>query len=188
MSLNSKPPTAQNIRLSSTILRGRGIWKGFNVQDCTIQPRGRTVTSSRAWTRVKPAIAALFLILLPAQAWGGGRHRPSARPEAVTDSGYVLALGIADRFLHAWETGDLETGMVLLSDHVRRTQNAETIEQFFTAGPERGFELMRGSGHKGRYRFPVVLVMRQGNTGRRVSSEIIVVNTGKNDWAVDKLP
>lgn len=137
---------------------------------------------------MKPAIAVLFLILLPVQGWGGGRHRPSTKLEAATDPGYVLALGTADRFLHAWATGDLETGMVLLSDHVRRTQNAETIEQFFSAGQERGFELMRGNSHKGRYRFPVVLVTRQGNTARRVSSEITVVNTGKNDWAVDKLP
>lgn len=78
--------------------------------------------------------------------------------------------------------------MVLLSDHVRRTQNAERIEEFFSAGQARGFEIMRGTGHKGRYGFPVVLVSREGNRVRRVSSKIILVNTGKNDWAVDKLP
>jgi hypothetical protein len=136
---------------------------------------------------VKAAILVIVLILLPAQGWGG-RHRPSPKPAAVADPGYVLALGTADRFLHAWETGDLETGMVLLSDRVRRTQNAEAVEQFFSAGQERGFEIMRGTGHKGRYRFPIVLVIREGNTARRVASEIILVNTGKNEWAVDKLP
>ena len=129
----------------------------------------------------------MFLILVPAQIWAG-RHRSPAKTAAVADSGYVLALNAADRFLHAWETGDLETGMVLLSDHVRRTQNAETIEEFFSAEQERGFEIMRGTGRKGRYRFPVVLVTREGTTVRRVSSKIILVNTGKNDWAVDRLP
>ena len=129
----------------------------------------------------------MVLVLLPAPVWAGP-HRVVAKPAVEADSGYVLALGVANRFLHAWEAGDLETGMVLLSDHVRRTQNAERIEEFFSAGQERGFEIMRGTGHKGRYGFPVVLVSREGNRVRRVSSKIILVNTGKNDWAVDKLP
>jgi hypothetical protein len=141
----------------------------------------------RALGRVKPAVALILLILLPAQGWGG-RHRPSPKPAAISDPGYVLALAAADSFLHAWKIGDLETGMVLLSDRVRRTQNPETIEQFFSADQERGFEIMRGSGHAGRYRFPVTLVFKQGNAARRVVSEIILVNSGKNDWAVDKLP
>lgn len=138
---------------------------------------------------MKPAVIVilLLLILLPAQGWGG-RRRQSPKAAAVADAGYVFALGIANRFLNAWQAGDIETGMVLLSDRVRRTQNAETIEEFFSAGQERGFEIMRGSGHRGHYRFPVILVTRQGNTARRVSSEIVLVNTGKNDWAVDKLP
>lgn len=138
------------------------------------------------WGRGERGIALIFLILLPAPVWAG-RRRTAAKPVAG-DPGYVLALGVANRFLHAWETSDLETGMVLLSDHVRRTQNAESIEQFFSAGQERGFEIMRGTGRKGRYLFPVVLFTRDGNTVRRVSSKIISVNTGKNDWAVDKLP
>lgn len=138
---------------------------------------------------MKPAVIVILflLILLPAQGWGG-RRRQSPKAAAVADRGYVVALGIANRFLNAWQAGDIETGMVLLSDRVRHTQNAETIEEFFSAGQERGFEIMRGSAHKGRYRFPVILVTRQGNTARRVSSEIILMNTGKNDWAVDKLP
>ena len=136
------------------------------------------------WAKI--AIVFILLMLVPAQL-SAGRHRV-AKTTAAADPAYVLALGTADRFLHAWETGDLETGMVLLSDHVRRTQNAETIEQFFSAGQERSFEIMRGSAHKGRYRFPVILLTRDGSTARRVAAEIILVNTGKNDWAVDKLP
>jgi hypothetical protein len=184
MSLNSQAPAAQNILLAQ-LSRPRRHRKGFNVEDCAIHEDKHS--NSRAWGRVKPALILILLILLPAPVWAG-RHRATAKSASGADPGYVLALGTADRFLHAWETGDLETGMVLLSDHVRRTQNAERIEEFFSAGEERGFEITRGAGHKGRYRFPIVLVTREGNTVRRVSSKIILVNTGKNDWAVDRLP
>jgi hypothetical protein len=136
---------------------------------------------------VKRIFAAILLIFLPATVWSGA-HRPTSKSAAGNDPGYVLALAAADRFLHAWEAGDLETGMVLLSDHVRHTHNAEALETFFSTGDARAFEIMRGTGHAGRYRFPVILVTRQGITTRRSSSEIIMVNTGKNDWAVDKLP
>ncbi len=40
----------------------------------------------------------------------------------------------------------------------------------------------------GRYSFPVVLVTAGGSHVTRRSSEIILVDTGKNDWVVDKLP
>jgi len=78
--------------------------------------------------------------------------------------------------------------MVLLSDNVRRSQNADTLEDLFSSVSDRAYEIGRGQGHPGRYHFPVVLVTKTGGGLRRVFSEIIVVNTGKNDWAVDKLP
>jgi hypothetical protein len=84
--------------------------------------------------------------------------------------------------------GDLETGMVLLSDPVRRSQNPEKLELFFAAGSGRSYEIARGKGNPGRYSFPVVLVTSPGSQVRRRLSEIIVVNTGKDDWAVDRLP
>ena len=132
------------------------------------------------------AVAATMLAFVASQGWGSP-HKRSAK-SAGTDPGYVLALGTADHFLHAWEAGDLETGMVLLSDRVRHTHSADTLEEFFLAGQDRGFEIMRGSGHAGRYRFPVALLTRQGTATRRVATEIILVSTGKNEWAVDKLP
>ncbi len=105
------------------------------------------------------------------------------------DPSYVFALGAANHFLHAWQTGDLENGTVMLSDGIRHSQNADKLEQFFSGGTERSFEIARGHGHKGRYSFPVVLVTPRGSSHvRRKFSEIILVETGKNDWAVDKLP
>jgi hypothetical protein len=69
------------------------------------------------------------------------------------DPGYALALEAANHFLHAWQTGDVENGMVLLSDNVRRSQNAEQVEQFFSIAKDnnRAFEISRGRGHRGRY-------------------------------------
>jgi hypothetical protein len=100
----------------------------------------------------------------------------------------VFALATANRFLHAWQTGDLETGLVLLSDRVRHAQDPEKFEQFFSGETDRAFEIARGHVVHGRYHLGLVLVTNEGNRSRRRFSEIIVVNTGKNDWAIDKLP
>ena len=136
--------------------------------------------------RFKSAAGVILLLSLPLWAAGSNKHR--ANTPAPTDPGYVLALATANRFLHAWQAGDLETGMVLLTDHVRHSQNPEKFEQFFSGQTDRAFEIASGIGNRGRYRFAVVLVTNQGNRVRRRFSEIIVINTGKNDWAVDKLP
>jgi hypothetical protein len=141
---------------------------------------------SGGFAGVKFHFAAILLLFAPL-SWGGPRPH-SAKPAALNDPGYVLALGTANRFLHAWQTGDLETGMILLTDHVRRSHNAGTLEELFSSGSDRAYEIGRGKGHSGRYRFPVVLVTKQGGGLHRIFSEIILVNTGKNDWAVDKLP
>lgn len=129
-----------------------------------------------------------FSLVLTLPAWGAGSHRNRPSQPAPADSGYVFALATANRFLYAWQMGDLETGMVLLSDHVRHSQNPEKLEQFFAANSSRSYEIARGKGNRGRYSFSVVLVSSPGAQVRRKVSEIIVVNTGKNDWAVDKLP
>jgi hypothetical protein len=87
-----------------------------------------------------------------------------------------------------WQTGDVENGMVLLGDSIRHSQNADKLEQFFSNPTNRAFEITRGSGHQGRYSFPVVLVTLRGSHVSRKFSELILVETGKNDWVVDKLP
>jgi len=118
----------------------------------------------------------------------------SARPNKhsqtmpAIDPAYVSALSTADRFLHAWQTGDLETGMVLLSDRVRHSQDPEKLEEYFSTRNERGFEITRGRSERRHYRFPVVLVTNSSGHARRRFSEIVMVNTGKNEWVVDKLP
>ena len=106
----------------------------------------------------------------------------------MSDPGYVFALAAASHFLHAWQTADLEAGMVELSDGIRHSQNADKLEEFFAHGADRAFEISRGHGHQGSYSFPVVMLTVRGSHITRKSSEISVIETGKNDWVVDKLP
>jgi hypothetical protein len=49
----------------------------------------------------------LFLLVSPSAA--------KTQPAAGLDSGYVSALSTADRFLQAWQSGDAENGLVLLT-------------------------------------------------------------------------
>ncbi|HUM04118.1 MAG TPA: hypothetical protein VLT90_01575 [Terriglobales bacterium] len=120
--------------------------------------------------------------------WASNSHKQHGRKKAPPDPGYASALAAANRFLHAWATGDLETGMVLLSNRVRHAQNPDVFETLFSVESGRGFEIARGAGSRGRYRFPVVLVTTRGSQICRKASDIILIDTGKNDWAVDKLP
>jgi hypothetical protein len=137
---------------------------------------------------VKIRLAA-FLFLLTVFSTTPVWARSNSHPANPSDPGYVFALATANRFLHAWQTGDLENGMVMLSDGIRHSQNADKLEQFFSNATDRAFEITRGHGHPGRYSFPVVLVTPRGSSHvMRRFSEIILVETGKNDWVVDKLP
>jgi hypothetical protein len=80
--------------------------------------------------------------------------------------------------------------MILLTTRAKQSATTDGIERFFSdAGPS-AYEISRGKLLKpGRYEFPVVLVLGGASKApRRRFSTIVVVNTGHNDWAVDKLP
>ena len=150
----------------------------------------RNAARASARVKIRAAICVLFMaapVLLAMPAWARS-HNQSAKQANPSDPGYVSALATANRFLHAWQSGDLENGMVLLSDGIRHSQNAGKLEEFFSTTTERAFEIGTGHGHRGRYSFPVVLLTSQRAHVVRRSSEIVVVDTGKNDWVVDKLP
>lgn len=126
----------------------------------------------------------LLLLMIMTPAWAKSKKHPAT----TTDAGYVSALSTANRFLLAWQTGDLANGIVLLSDGIRHTENADKLEEFFSAASDRGFEVSAGRGNHGHYSFPVVLVTVRGGRTCRRSSLMILILTGKNDWVVDKLP
>ncbi len=88
------------------------------------------------------AICILLLFAMSAWARPITKHAQTAIP---TDPSYVSALAAANRFMHAWQTGDLENGMILLSDSIRHSQNADKLESFFSVTAERAFEIGVGS-------------------------------------------
>jgi hypothetical protein len=93
--------------------------------------------------------------------------------------------------LQAWQSGDVENGMVLLSTHAKDSATTDVVEKFFSNPEPSAYEINRGKlVRAGRYEFPIVLVTGSAKNAhpRRRFSSIIVVNTGNNDWAVDKLP
>jgi hypothetical protein len=113
------------------------------------------------------------------------------KPAPALDAAYVPALAAADRFLQAWQSGDVENGMVLLTDQAKEAMNTDVFEKFFSNHELAGYQIDRGRLVKrGRYEFPVVLITGTSKSlqVRRRFSSIVVVNTGNNEWAVDKLP
>ena len=137
---------------------------------------------------MKTGFSVAIFLLASLSVWAAGPRKHHTAPVPPPDPDYVFALAAANRFLHAWQNDDLEAGTVLLSDHVRRSQDPDKFEEFFAGSNDRAFEISRGTGTRGRYQFAVVLVTVAETRLRRRSSAIVVVNTGKNDWVVDKLP
>jgi len=112
-----------------------------------------------------------------------------ARPAPGLNSAYVRALAAADHFLQAWQSGDLENGTALLSSHAKEAATTEGVERFFSNPEPSAYEIVQGKLLKrGHYEFPVVLVTGGSKNSRRRFSSIVLVNTGDNNWAVDKLP
>jgi hypothetical protein len=111
------------------------------------------------------------------------------QPSGGLDSSYVSALDAADRFLQAWQGGDAENGLALLTGHAKEKSSADVIAKFFSNSGPSAYEIGRGKLLKrGRYEFPVVLVGISKSRARRHFSSIVIVDTGRNDWAVDTLP
>jgi hypothetical protein len=137
----------------------------------------------RAFSRQLTGLVLCVLLLLS--------HVAAKTRSSALDPGYVAALAAADHFLQAWQSGDVESGTALLSSHAREAVTSEGVEAFFSQPVPGAYEIERGKLlRRGRYEFPVVLVTEtaKGTRARRRFSSIIVVNTGNNDWAVDKLP
>jgi hypothetical protein len=142
--------------------------------------------------KVLPALALFCLCLVPVGGVFAAQTKPSAPP--TLDPTYVSALGAANRFLQAWQTRDHESGLVMLTDIAKHQTSEDRLRMFFSPGPgaERAFEVNRGRRLKGgRYSFPVILL--EVGPGSRKShhprlSQIVVIRTGTDDWAIDKLP
>jgi hypothetical protein len=120
---------------------------------------------------------------------------PKSKNIPPTDSDYVLALGAANDFLHAWQTQDREAGILLLTDHLKERSKEDVLMDFFSrrACRRQSFEIARGKKlAPGRYRFPVSLFQQPASGGvkwiRPQTSSLVVVRTGASEWSIDKLP
>lgn len=106
-----------------------------------------------------------------------------------TDPSYSSALAAANRFLHAWQTEDHETGIVMLSDSARQHASPDKLQRFFSPGPQAAYEIAHGKRKsEGVYSFPVVLFNTSEVPAHPRLCMILVAREGKGDWAIDKLP
>ena len=120
-------------------------------------------------------------------------HKNSSRGSAknisqAADPAYASALAAANRFLHAWQTQDHETGIMMLTDVAREHASRQRLQEFFSPGPDAAFEIRRGKRVNGQYVFPVVLFGLSESDAHRHPGSVVITKMGKDDWAVDKLP
>jgi hypothetical protein len=118
-----------------------------------------------------------------------------SRSDRHLDFGYISALAAANRFLQAWQNQDHETGLLMLTDTAKHHSSEDLLESFFSSssgGADSAYEIGRGKKLKpGRYAFPVTLFpLHSGNTksDRPRKAEMVVVQAGKDEWAIDRLP
>jgi hypothetical protein len=136
--------------------------------------------------RVRLWISFLILLsLFTASGSAGVRRTPAL------DAGYASALAAADHLLQDWQSGDAENGMALLTSHAKETAGTEAVDKFFSNSSPVAYEIGHGKLLKrDRYEFPVLLLSHTSKSSRlrQQFSSVIVVNSGSDDWAVDKLP
>jgi hypothetical protein len=135
---------------------------------------------------MRSRVALLFLCLIPSQILA---HNSKRSQHSKLDPAYSSALAAANRFLHAWQTQDHETGIMMLSDAAREHVSPEQLQEFFSPSGAAAFEIEHGRKLNVRsYAFPVVLFGRATAGERPRSCTMVLVRAGKDDWAVEKLP
>lgn len=104
-------------------------------------------------------VGASFLLSQFSKPIASAASRTVPAKSAALGTDYASALATADRFLQAWQTGDAENGMVLLTGHAKEKVSREDLEAFFSASAPAAYEIARGKPlRRGRYEFPVVLL------------------------------
>lgn len=133
-------------------------------------------------------LSILFSPLHSSDSFAASRR--TAKKTASLTEDYAFALAAADHFLQAWQSADPENGIALLTSRTKQATSTDAMEKFFSDSAASAFEIGHGKLLKrGRYEFPVVLLdTSKADPSRRRSSSIIVLHSGDNDWAIDKLP
>lgn len=135
------------------------------------------------------AVAYLLVLLALLAAPASAR---SKSPVPTVDPDYIYALATANHFLQAWQTQDEETAILLLSDQLKQRSPETLLDGLITnSSRPQSFEIGRGKKlAPGRYQFPIALFPSPDKTKwtRPQSAALVVVKSGKNEWAIDKLP
>lgn len=77
----------------------------------------------------------------------------------------------------------------MLSDIARQSLSPDELQSFFSPGPDAAYEIARGKRvNSAAYAFPVVLFGASAAPSRPHVCTVVVTRSGKNEWAVDKLP
>jgi hypothetical protein len=136
--------------------------------------------------RMKRCVLSTILVLsLFAVAYARTAHRST---HSSPDPLYSSALAAANRFLHAWQDQDHETGIVMLADSARQNASPELLQVFFSPGSDAAYEIAHGQRLKqGEYAFPVVLFGTSKNSRTRYC-KLLMIRAGNNEWAVERLP
>ncbi len=77
---------------------------------------------------------------------------------------------------------------MMLTDAARQQASADQLQEFFSPAGPAAYEIQRGRRiNGGEYVFPVVLFGASQNSRPHVS-HLVIVRTGKDEWAVNRLP
>jgi hypothetical protein len=138
-------------------------------------------------TRVVSCLIAIALAFFGSSVASAKKHRAATQP---TDSNYIAALATANHFLATWRDNDQAAAMPWITNRAKQQSTEEGVDKLFSGSSTRAFEISPGRlVRQGRYQFSIVLLQNDdsGHTRRRFT-QLIITNTGNNDWAVDKLP
>jgi len=121
---------------------------------------------------------------------------PASSAAVTVDDGYILALGVADGFMHAWAARDLAAAKTLLSPAALKKHSAGDLASLIqgTSSPHhQSYEI--GPGRKlsaAKYAFDVIeydyLTGMNAHDPRPTPSQIVVIQSGANAWLVDEFP
>ena len=77
---------------------------------------------------------------------------------------------------------------MMLTDAAREHASPEKLQEFFSPGSQAAYEIERGKKlNGGEYAFPVVLFgTAQSSTAH--ACKLVLMRTGKDEWAVNRLP
>src|SRR5215475_1479838 len=91
--------------------------------------------------------SSLFIVVffaLGAPSLSAAGSKAPANSTNRETAGYVLALGVADKFMQAWQASDVESGTVLLSTSARKHLTTDALEQYFSGHENAAYEISRG--------------------------------------------